>query len=215
MTCNPRKPEPMKIAIAVATHNGFVATRGYPLEILGIPLGVHRVIGKSSGWSVTHLGTGCRVATAGTRKAAISAAETRLNNLGPGEFTRVAALSPRAPSAGTLPLAAHTARTNAPKPDLDRILDAIATVVGSLDESERAACRSALSSTTGRLKAKAPADPMGKAAWNGLQPNAWKVQYGCMWLDGAAKALLFKLSEQAWPAILDKDLHALRQMGVA
>jgi hypothetical protein len=208
-------PTTMKTTIAIATRSGYVATDAYPLDILGIPLGVHRIVGKTSGWAVTHVPTGLRVAAGGTRKIAAARAETQLNWMGAAEFARVSAGSPKAPPADTLKPAASPVRVKAPKPDLERILDAIATDVGTLDDTERQACRAALSSTTGRLKAKAPSEPMAKAAWNGLQPNAWKVQFSCVWLDGAAKALLLKLSEHAWPAILDRDLHTLRLMGVA
>lgn len=73
---------------------------------------------------------------------------------------------------------------------------------------------SALSSRTGRLKAKAPADDLGKAAWNGLQPNPWKVQFGSCFLRGEAAEILAHLAKHAWPAWLDSDAKALQDLGV-
>lgn len=73
---------------------------------------------------------------------------------------------------------------------------------------------SALSSRTGRLKAKAPADDLGKAAWNGLQPNPWKVQFGACFLRGEAAEILAHLAKHAWPAWLDSDAKALQDLSV-
>lgn len=76
------------------------------------------------------------------------------------------------------------------------------------------AIESALSSRTGRLKAKAPADDLGKAAWNGLQPNPWKVQFGACFLRGEAAEILSHLSRFKWPVWLDSDAKALHDLGV-
>jgi hypothetical protein len=75
--------------------------------------------------------------------------------------------------------------------------------------------RKALSSRTGRLLAKSPADDIGKAVWNGLQPNPWKVQIGaCCFLRGEAAEILAHLASYSWPAWLDADAKALQDLGV-
>ena len=63
--------------------------------------------------------------------------------------------------------------------DIDAIVEAVNQVV-TLSDRERKAVRDALSSRSGKLKANAPVESWAKAAWNGLQPNPWKLQIGAM-----------------------------------
>ena len=90
-----------------------------------------------------------------------------------------------------------------------------------LSEREVAAVRSAITTRgkhKGRLKANAPSswgDPWGNAAWNGLQPNAFKVQFGCVaFLADAEREFFDFLNLINTPAWLDRDRAALQSMGV-
>jgi hypothetical protein len=104
--------------------------------------------------------------------------------------------------------------------DMGRIVKAIAARA-ELNDSEIEAVWRALTSNgrhTGRLLAKAPSrhiDALANAAWNGLQPNPWKVQpTTLLFADGLAKDLLLKLAKHAWPAYLDRDAAALKALNV-
>jgi len=73
----------------------------------------------------------------------------------------------------------------------------------------------------GRLLVRCPpsfgkkADPWAVAAWNGLQPNGYKVQFGAsMMLNPEQKKFLVELSNFRWPSSLDADMHSLKQLGV-
>jgi hypothetical protein len=80
----------------------------------------------------------------------------------------------------------------------------------------RALCKAG--PNAGRLLAKAPTgyrDPLGQAAWNGLQPNPYKVLTSSILFAGPAeKALLDKLVGKSWPVWLDSDADALVKLGV-
>jgi hypothetical protein len=99
--------------------------------------------------------------------------------------------------------------------DIEPVVVAIVETLGGCTPDEVSGIRSALSSKTGRLKERAPAEVWGKAAWNGLQPNAWKIQFSACFLPFGPAAFLTRLSRITWPAALDKDLAALRSLGVA
>jgi len=69
-----------------------------------------------------------------------------------------------------------------------------------------------------RLLKKAPSamsDPLAFAAWNGLQPNPYKLSIGgCLFLDAEASTFVRDLSTVKWPASFDKDMSALRGLGL-
>lgn len=90
-----------------------------------------------------------------------------------------------------------------------------------LNDEQKAALLRALSSRgprKGYLKTSAPSrydDPMGYAAWHGLQPNPYKMSIFAAVAppSGEARELITKLQEYNFPAWLDYDRHALQSMG--
>lgn len=203
-----------KIAINLG-HNSFKGIEAEIVEIFGHSFGIHRTLNKS-GWSCTHIPSGLALAiNAKSKEHARSVVVTKINCHGLERFEALIAKHPAPPSVDTLELYKAPVREETPTVDLRKLVDAIAGAVGGLSEQEAQAVRSALSSRTGRLKSKAPSDDWGKAAWNGLQPNAWKIQFSACFLRGDAAEFMTRLSKVAWPAALDKDLHTLRKLGVA
>jgi hypothetical protein len=207
--------------ITVATHAGWARIEASPLRLEGIPLplAIHRSFIHASKWTVTERTTGRTLARGTTRKAAIAAAAA-LAERGETALRQLVAAYPVAPPPETVEPLSLPMPKAAKRVNLDPIIDAIADNMvrhtdRGLDDRERAAVRSALSTTTGRLKASAPSEDWGKAAWNGLQPNAWKVQWSACWIAADAREFLRRLASVPWPAALDKDLDALRRMGVA
>lgn len=91
-----------------------------------------------------------------------------------------------------------------------------------LTDEQKAAILRALASRgprKGYLKAKSPSafdDQLACAAWQGLQPNAFKlgIMSVMMLRDPAAQKFATDLAEYRFPAWLDYDRHALQTMGV-
>ena len=194
--------EPMRVEALVLTH---------PHPTIGA-VGFHKsLVGADKPWSATHVRSGRRFTQGKTRKGLVDEVMAR-------EFTddqlKIVAEAPDAPpmQEDTPPALMREARKRI---DLDAIVDAVDAVV-PLNERERKAVRDALSSRSGRLKAKAPVESWAKAAWNGLQPNPWKTQIGAFFfLPDQERALLDRLSKHTWPDCLDKDLQTLKRFGVA
>ena len=203
----------MKKEIVIVTNRqGAIAV---PASIIVHPnpvieeVGIHKTVGGRD-WSITHVRTGRRFLSRPTRKAAIAwAGEFNLTD----EQTEILKRTESAPplkDANPLPKPEPKTR-----PDIDAIIDAVSQVV-TLNDRERKAVRDALSSRSGRLKASAPVESWAKAAWNGLQPNPWKLQVASvMFLPDGPRAFHDRLSEFKWPVALDKDIEALSRMGVA
>lgn len=206
----------MKTTIAIKNENQKAfAIEADLIEIHGISCGVHRSI-KNTGWAVTVVGVGIALAvvTGQTKQYVINLATERVERAGAESVKAQLAALPLAPAVETLPKWEAPVKEPALKADIDTIVKTIGDVV-NLNEGERLAVRNALNSRTGQLKAKAPSDDWSKAAWNGLQPNAWKIQFSACFLRGEPADLLSKLSKHSWPVALDKDLHTLRKLGVA
>ena len=110
---------------------------------------------------------------------------------------------------------------NRPYTEPKDIVEAIAARVEWLTADHKAAMIRALASSgkrKGYLKAKAPSrtdDPMGYAAWNGLQPNPYKISLYAAVIPPTKEAgdFLFRLNKLNFPAWLDYDRHALEIMG--
>jgi hypothetical protein len=100
-------------------------------------------------------------------------------------------------------------------------LAAHATAPLVLTDEQKAAILRALSSRgprKGYLKAKSPSpldDQLACAAWQGIQPNTYKLGIGSVMMlrDPEAQKFALTLSEYRFPAWLDYDRHALQQMG--
>jgi len=102
-----------------------------------------------------------------------------------------------------------------------KVVEIICDHVGITDEKEREAVAMAIVSRgkrAGGLKANAPNHydyPMANAAWNGIQPNYYKMQISnIMFQRENERALFDKLDKVKWPAILDRDMYQLILMGV-
>lgn len=169
---------------------GVVAVRGFVLESEGIGLH-HKLRGK--GWSVTSLRYGAVIRSAPTLIAAVQkyisvrdqidaaiAADLRIVPI--TEDERLAAQPwsrPKKPC-----FEKHNAR----------VADALAAK-HKLSNEERDAVVRALSRSTGRLKERAPSEPLAKAAWYGLQSRDFGGSYApLLGLGSKAKALFIKIS---------------------
>jgi hypothetical protein len=204
----------VKTKIAINLGHKFVAIEAEILDFLGIQCGVHKTPGKS-GWTVTELSTGIALSKSSiSRSEVVNLTLNRLETAGLNLVHSQLAKLPKAPAAETLEAYVEPPKETVIPADIDGIVRLIAQRA-ELNQQETDAVRHALNSRTGRLKAKAPSDDWGKAAWNGLQPNAWKVQFSACWLRGEPADLLSKLAKFTWPVALDKDLSTLRALGVA
>lgn len=201
----------MKTKITIATFTGFIAVTADTFTEAGFQFGVHK--GLKGGWVVTELTTGQVFAKGVTKSSARQACSTLLRKHDAGEITARLAKSQPAPSPDGLDVIGDKPATPRRTIDLDALVGQIASVV-DLGPVEKLAVKAALSSKTGRLKASAPSDDWGKAAWNGLQPNAFKVQFSACFLRGGPAELLKKLARINWPDELDKDKAALKGFGV-
>jgi len=203
----------MKKEIVIVTNRqGAIAVPAtivtHPHPTIG-EVGIHKTVGGRD-WSITHVRTGRRFLSRTTRKAAIAWAEDFSLTEEQTEILKRTESAPPLEEANPLPKPEPKTR-----PDIDAIVDAVNQVV-TLSDRERKAVRDALSSRSGRLKASAPVESWAKAAWNGLQPNPWKIQIGAMmFLPDEERSLLNRLSKHTWPVALDKDIEALSRMGVA
>jgi hypothetical protein len=209
----------MKTTIAVNLGHKFVAIEAEIIEVLGFTIGIHKTV-NSNGWTGTHTGTG--IAFCSRRKNRLDCIE-RVTDL----ITRrgvdkvreqIQKLAPT-PAPAVETLEAHVVKVKAPaaKADIPAIVAAINNTV-PLSDREKAAVVTALNSRTGQLKAKSPSafdgDGLACAAWQGLQPNAFKVSVGaCLFLHGESRDLFERLSKVRWPAALDKDKAALVALG--
>ena len=201
-----------KEIVIVTNHQGAITVPAtiivHPNPAIG-EVGIHKTVGGRD-WSITHVRTGRRFLSRPTRKAAIAWAEEFNLTEGQIEILKGTESAPPLEEANPLPKP-----ESKPRPDIDAIVDAVNQVV-TLSDRERKAVRDALSSRSGKLKANAPVESWAKAAWNGLQPNPWKIQIGAlMLLPKEERSLCNRLSEHAWPVALDKDIEALTRMGVA
>jgi hypothetical protein len=211
--------------IAVAVRgNQFVSVQAVLYAHLGpTPVALHRTVNRA-GWTVTSVACGFAMVHGTTRNKALAAYQRVLIDLGPSAVLARVAAEPVAPSPDSL----RPAPTKRPKPkaapanggNAVAVAYAVAErahlTVAERDAVLRALCKSG--PNAGRLLAQAPArykDPLAQAAWNGLQPNPYKIQPSCvLWAAPAERALLDKLVPKNWPVWLDSDAHALVDLGV-
>ena len=204
----------MKTKIAVAFNHSFKSIEAELVGIHGIPCAVHRSLNKS-GWSVSSIERGVALTSKAQSKArAIESCLGSVSFFGVEKTLTQLSKFPLVPAVETLEAYVAPVKETTLPADIDGIVKLIGDRV-DLNEGERLAVRNALNSRTGRLKAKAPSDDWSKAAWNGLNPNPWKIQFSACFLRGEPAALLSKLSKHSWPVALDKDLSTLRALGVA
>jgi hypothetical protein len=181
---------------------------------------LHRsVTGK--GWAVTSPRCGQVIAKGPTKAAAEQALREVLQQFGVERVQARIQSAPAAPDPVTLeapPAPQRPARVD--RDQIGQIVKAIAQRAQLTDSEIEAVWRSLASNGkhAGRLLSKPPVlsvDPLANAAWNGLQPNPWKVQpTAVLFANGNAKDLLNKLAEHAWPAFLDRDAAALKALNV-
>jgi hypothetical protein len=210
----------MKTKIAINLGHKFVAIEAFPITIEGLDLALHKTLGKS-GWTITHPGTGVALGKSSISKQEVeNLAYQRIVTNGGAENVLVKlAQLPKAPAVETLELHKPVVKAPAAKADIPAIVAAIHNTV-PLTDREKAAVVTALNSRTGQLKAKSPSafgnadEQLACAAWQGLQPNGYKVGiFSCISLRGEAKDLFERLSKVRWPAALDKDKAALVALG--
>jgi hypothetical protein len=209
----------MKTTIAVNLGHKFVALEAELSDILGIKVGVHKTLNKS-GWTVTEISTGFALAKSSvSRVEAVALANVRIATATPDKVRDLLAKQPKAPAVETLEAHVVKVKPKTTLSDIASILDAIHNTV-PLSDRERTAVFQALNSRTGQLKAKSPSafgtpeERLACAAWQGLQPNAFKVSiYSAIYLKGEARDLFDRLVKIKWPAALDKDKAALVALG--
>lgn len=174
-------------------------------------------------WAVTDPRTGKAFARSNTsRQAALDLAFSRIEKAGLARVQAVLAAEPDAPAVETLPVWTPPAKAEAAtKVDIPHIVDLVAKTVGGLTDREKTAVARALNSRTGQLKAKSPSafgdddERLACAAWQGLQPNAFKIgTLSVFSLRGESSELFEKLTKVSWPAAFDKDKLALVNAGV-
>lgn len=205
----------MKHLVTISTRDGFRAVESPALfhTAASHAFAVTPCLKAPGKWAGTHIGTGLAAVTrAGSIRECIASTRSAVDN-NEQAFQRALQGLPAAPPPEGLPPAEP--RLPEPRIDIEPVVLAIVEVLGECSPEEISGIRSALSRKTGRLKERAPSDPWGKAAWNGLQPNAWKIQFSACFLPPAPAAFLTRLSRHTWPAALDRDLFTLRSLGVA
>jgi hypothetical protein len=213
-----------KIKIAVALHgNQFRAVQAQLVHDLGpTPVALHRSI-NHSGWSLTSVHCGFVICRGTTKAKAVAHYQHILAHRSPEEV--LARIQLRAPAPCPDSLAeAHLGKPRSSAQQQPSSAVAVAAAIAeraalTTDEHQavvRALCKAG--PNAGRLLAKAPTgyrDPLGQAAWNGLQPNPYKVQTSSILFAGPTeKALLDKLHGKNWPVWLDSDADALVKLGV-
>jgi hypothetical protein len=212
----------MKTTIAINLgHKGFQTIEAEKVDIHGIPCAVHRSINKP-GWSVSSVEYGVALISKAQSKAlAIESALGAVAGNGADNVKAQLAKLPRVPSV-VLESYKAPVKTPATKADIPAIVQAIHNTV-PLTEREKAAVVRALNSRTGQLKSRAPSafgdadERLAAAAWQGLQPNAFKVGLVSCFAIGhheESRSLWTRLSAVRWPAALDKDKLALVNAGV-
>jgi len=208
----------------VNINNKFFAVEAEAINILGIALARHRSVGKR-GWSITDPRSGGAIVTGQkSKELARSEAVLRIQSHGVEKVREFLAAKPAAPAVETLPdYVIEVAKESVAKADVAGIVELVARTVDGLSERERAAVTRALNSRTGQLKAKAPSafgdadERLAAAAWQGLQPNAFKVGLVSCFAIGhheESRSLWQRLSAVKWPAAFDKDRLALEKAGV-
>lgn len=209
----------MKTTIAININGSFKTIEAEKVDIHGIPCAVHKSIGKP-GWSVSSVERGVALISKAQSKAL--AIESALGAVAGNGVTTTQAQLAKLPRVPSVVLESYKApiKTPAQKADIPAIVAAVHNTV-PLTEREKAAVVRALNSRTGQLKAKAPSafgdtdEQLAAAAWQGLQPNAFKIGICSIWsLRGEAADLYERLSKIKWPAALDKDKLALVNAGV-
>lgn len=204
--------------IAIATSKGFRAINARLIHSEGHGIYAHKSLKSASGWTASCGRAGLAIAHGTSIKDVTDRVQRLIDQHGIEKFRRVLEAAPPAPGLDGLP----DADLPTPKQsvwsldDLDRLVSAIANRVGGLGQDERIAVAAAFSCRNGRLQSKAPGrydEALANAAWNGLQPNVFKVQYSSCFHTGAALDLLLKLSKFRWPAAFDKDRAALEALG--
>jgi hypothetical protein len=210
-----------KIEISVAVNVGQwrkVQARLIP-DIGPTPVALHRTLNRP-GWSLTATLCGWVIARGPTQQACLQNYRELLTQRSEQEILARISQAPPAPGPDGLALVEKEARKFQPKWAAEDVADAIAARAG-LDPIERAAVLRALSKagpTTGRLLKNPPVgyrDSLAQAAWNGIQPNPYKVQASSvLFTRGADEILLKKLLAKSWPVWLDADAAALVDLGV-
>lgn len=205
--------------IAIATSKGFRAITAELIHTEGHGIYAHKSLKKPSGWTASCGRSGYALAHGTSKKDVTNAVQRIIDQHGIERFRRVLEAAPAAPPVDGLPEAVlpQPKRAVWSLSDLDRLVSAIEDRVGGLDRDERIAVAAAFTVRHGRLKAQAPNsydEALANAAWNGLQPNTFKVQYTSCFHKGKALDLLLKLSKFTWPAAFDKDRAALESLGV-
>lgn len=204
--------------IAIATSNGFRAITAELIHTEGYGVYAHKSLKTASGWTASCGRCGLALAHGASKKDVTNAVQRIIYMHGVEKFNRMIDAAPPAPGLDGLP----DASLPSPKrdvwslDDLDRLVSAIEERVGGLGREERIAVAAAFTRRYGRLKTSAPNrfdESLANAAWNGLQTNAFKVQYSSCFHKGAALDLLLKLSKFEWPAAFDKDRAALEAIG--
>jgi hypothetical protein len=213
------KPEIEYIQIPVAYRNNYYRIKASRLDH-PLNLALHRsVTGK--GWSITSIGCGRIVAKGNTMNEARGALHDVVKRIGL-ERVRIGIESspPAPPVEGLEPAPPPSKPQRIDRNSIGQIVRAVADRAG-LNELETDAVWRALATNgrnAGRLLSKPPSryvDELANAAWNGLQPNPWKVQpTALLFADGAAKDLIDKLAKYAWPSYLDRDAATLKALNV-
>jgi hypothetical protein len=183
------------------------------------PVALHRSLNRP-GWSLTVIECGLVICRGPTQKDCLKNYQTLLTQHSAQEILARVSNAGKAPVSDGLPGYEKKAPTSNPKWKAENVADAIAARAG-LDQVERNAVWRALSKigpNAGRLLKSAPRgydDPLAQAAWNGIQPNPYKVQATCLlFARGDDKILLNKLLAKSWPVWLDSDASALVDLGV-
>jgi hypothetical protein len=209
----------MKVETPIALPNGrFTKTSGYPFHKFGLVLHAS-VSGK--GWCLTSPQSGLLVAKGNSKKQCLDAFQQLTEQFSKEQVLERIEAAPAAPPLDSIePHTKPLAPRRIARETLGQIVKAIADRAG-LNDSETEAVWRALATNgrnAGRLLSKPPSrqvDELANAAWNGLQPNPWKVQTTTLFfLDGNAKDLLYKLVKHPWPAYLDRDASTLKALNV-
>jgi hypothetical protein len=207
------------VKIAVAVHGGWRQIDAQLVADLGLtPVALHRTINRQ-GWSLTSVACGFVICRGATKAKALAGYQHILTHRSPEEVLARIQSRPAAPVPDCLRAVEPTAVRPPVISSVD-VADAIAARAG-LTAEEREAVLRALGKAgahSGKLRKKAPVgytDPLGQAAWNGLQPNPYKVQTSSLlFARGPERALLDKLLAKNWPIWLDADADALVKLGV-
>lgn len=185
----------------------------------GITICAIRSISGTGAFSAIHEQTGATVCRGKWAREALSKARDLILHRKEVFLASVANLPPApAPdglmAVGAAPKVSRVAKA-VMKLDVADAIIAMAEKVGDpLCDDAKGGILRALSSTNGKLKAKAPTGPWAKAAWLGIQPNPFKISVGaCLMLPQPQRALLERLSAIRFPSALDADREALERMG--